>query len=312
MAQRLGGDGRRVPATAPGHPRPTPARSAATSDLWDSREWREGLDAAPAPRPAARRHRRVHKRNRLAIVVTLLAVAVAGGVVLGRMAWERVGGTLDASADGAGNNLSEPSKPSVVTATAGAAELGPVRGAGTFTYASGTGLVRGSAGPLKRYKVAVENGSGQDVAAFAGAADAAVGDPRGWTGGGQLRLQRVGGSAAADFTVFLATPATSEAMCGTGGLHTDQYTSCRLPGKLVINLARWLGGVPDYGAPVSVYQQYAINHELGHELGLGHEACPGPGKPAPVMMQQTLGLKGCKANAWPFVDGQRYSGPKVP
>lgn len=315
MAQRLGGDGRRVPGptAAPGHPPRTAVHNAAHDDRWDSREWREGLDAAPAPRPPTRRHRRrVHKRNRLAIVVTLLAVAVAGGVVVGRMAWERVGGPLDASADSAGNNLSEPSTPSVVTATAGAAELGPIRGAGTFTYAAGTGSVHGSAGPLKRFKVGVENGSGQDVAKFGEAADAAVGDPRGWTGGGQLRLQRVSGGATADFTIFLATPATSEAMCGTGGLHTDQYTSCRLPGKLVINLARWLGGVPDYGASVAVYQQYAINHELGHELGFGHEACPGPGKPAPVMMQQTLGLKGCTANAWPFVDGQRYSGPKVP
>jgi hypothetical protein len=242
----------------------------------------------------------------------MLALAIAGGIVLGRLAWERVGGRLDASANQAGDGRSDPSKPNVVTATAGAAEIGPVQGAGTFTYATPTGKIHGTAGPLKRFKVAVENGSGQDVTAFAGAADAVLGDPRGWTAGGQLRLQRVGGAATADFTIFLATPATSEAMCATGGLHTDQYTSCRLPGKLIINLARWLGSVPDYGAPVSVYQQYAINHELGHELGLGHEACPGPKQPAPVMMQQTLGLKGCTANAWPYVNGQRYSGPKVP
>jgi hypothetical protein len=250
----------------------------------------------------------VRKRNRLAIVISLLVLAIAGGVVIGRMAWQRVGGGNDASAGGS----RAASRPGVVTATAGAAEIGPVRGAATFTYATTTGKVHGTAGQPRRFHIAVENGSGQDVTAFANAADAAVGDPRGWTTSGQLRLQRVSGQAAADFTIFLATPATSEAMCATGGLHTDRYTSCRLPGKLIINLARWLAGVPDYGPAVAVYQQYAINHELGHELGYGHEACPGPGQPAPVMMQQTLGLKGCTANAWPYVNGQRYSGPKVP
>ena len=85
--------------------------------MWDSREWRDGLDA-PRPREQASRHRRkARKRNRLAIVVVLLAVAVAGGVVIGRMAWDRVSGNVDAAADSAGNSLSDPSTPSVVTAT---------------------------------------------------------------------------------------------------------------------------------------------------------------------------------------------------
>jgi hypothetical protein len=308
MAQRLSGDRRRVSAPSPSGPprsfgRPSPAPVPPGPSV----------DARPAgPREQAWRHRRkVHKGNRLAIVATLLVLAVAGGVVIGRMAWQRVGGGYDASAGQAGDSPSA-SRPSVVTATAGAAEIAPVRGAGTFTFATTTSKVHGAAGQLRRFRVAVENGSGQDATAFATAADAAVGDPRGWTATGQLRLQRVSGQATAEFTIFLATPATSEAMCAAGGLHTDQYTSCRLPGKLIINLARWLSGVPDYSGAVALYQQYAINHELGHELGYGHEACPGPGRPAPVMMQQTLGLKGCTANAWPYVNGQRYSGPKVP
>jgi hypothetical protein len=74
--------------------------------------------------------------------------------------------------------------------------------------------------------------------------------------------------------------------------------------------ARWL--TPDYGAPLEVYRAYAINHEVGHQLGHGHEACMAAGQLAPVMQQQTYGLKGCVANPWPFVNGQRYTGLPIP
>ena len=80
---------------------------------------------------------------------------------------------------------------------------------------------------------------------------------------------------------------------------------------MVLNLARWLTAVPNYGASIEEYRQYLINHEVGHELGHGQEACPAPGQPAPVMQQQTYGLNGCAANAWPYIGGQRYAGPAV-
>ncbi|NEE35844.1 hypothetical protein G3M53_61825, partial [Streptomyces sp. SID7982] len=39
----------------------------------------------------------------------------------------------------------------------------------------------------------------------------------------------------------------------------------------------------------------------------------GKGRPAPAMMQQIDGLKGCVANAWPYDAKGRYlGGPKVP
>ncbi|MGN9906084.1 DUF3152 domain-containing protein [Phytohabitans sp. LJ34] len=202
--------------------------------------------------------------------------------------------------------------PSPVASRPVAAVAFPERGLGSFTEVTRPGRVLGTAGALRRFRVAVEDGTKQDPHTFAAEVDAILGDPRSWVAAKRFRLQRVPTGAPAEFTVYLATPATSERMCALGGLDTEGYTSCRLPGQVIINLARWLTAVPDYGAPVATYRAYAINHEVGHQLGQGHEACPASGSPAPVMQQQTLGLKGCLAYAWPYLAGRRYVGPAIP
>ncbi len=186
------------------------------------------------------------------------------------------------------------------------------KGVGTFTAVETGGQILGTAGTLRRFRVEVENGLNENPDEFAKVVDTVLGDQRSWIASGQFRLQRVPRGAPAEFTVYLASPVTSEAMCAAGGLHTDKFTSCRLTGQVIINDARWLTAVPDYNAPLDVYRAYAINHEVGHELGHGHEACTGAGRPAPVMQQQTLGLKGCVANPWPFISGDRYAGPAIP
>jgi hypothetical protein len=197
------------------------------------------------------------------------------------------------------------------TRAAGRPATVPTAGTGAFTAASAVGPVRGAAGRLHKYRVTVEGGTGQDPAEVAAIVDSVLGDPRGWTAGGRFRLQLVPGDVPADFTVLLAPAKTSEAICATGGLKTGGYSSCRLPGRVVLNLARWMTAVPDYGASLEEYRQYLVNHEVGHQLGHGHEACPGRGQPAPVMQQQTYGLDGCVANAWPYIGGKRYSGRAV-
>jgi hypothetical protein len=194
----------------------------------------------------------------------------------------------------------------------------PTSGHDTFEYAKGVGRVLGHAGVLRRYRVATEDGSDAEVAEFATAVDLALGDPRSWTSSGQLRLQRVPDGANYDFTVYLATAETAGRMCAAGGtdirIGGEPYTSCRTPGKVIINLNRWALSV-DYlvGAkvPLATYRLYVINHEVGHQLGHSHEQCPGKGKPAPVMQQQTLFLNGCTVNPWPYLDGERYAGPSV-
>ncbi|MGN9810774.1 DUF3152 domain-containing protein [Micromonospora sp. BQ11] len=245
------------------------------------------------PAPGADRTR----RRRTVRLVLVLAVAATAAVTLARAG--DGGQVRDGTGYGGG------------AADGAAPARYPHAGGGTFTTAPGDGPVRGVDGPVWRYRVAVEAGTGQDAGAFAATVDAVLADPRGWTATGELRVRRVADVDAADFTVYLATAGTSERMCAEGGLRTEGYTSCRLPGRVVLNLDRWMEAVPDYGAPLAVYREYLVNHEVGHEFGQGHEACPGPGEPAPVMQQQTYGLDGCEANAWPFVDGSRYVGEPV-
>jgi hypothetical protein len=262
--------------------------------------------------------KKMYQRRRRAVLVVFLALAIVV-LVVGQL----IGKDNDRSTLAPVVPAGSVPQPNVAaggpaTGTAGqartdTADTAPVKAAaGTtegFTFVTGFGPVVGSAGTLRRFKVAVEKdigqGSGRD---FAAEVDRILGDPRSWIGGRRLRLQRVPKSAASEFTIYLASAAMSERMCGQGGLETDGFTSCRLPGQVIINLARWQDSVPDYGAPLSTYRAYAINHEVGHQLGHGHEACPGEGRPAPVMMQQTYGLKGCVANSWPYLGGKRYAG----
>ncbi|WP_242624954.1 DUF3152 domain-containing protein [Krasilnikovia cinnamomea] len=191
--------------------------------------------------------------------------------------------------------------------------------AGTFKYATGYGPVLGTKGTMRTFHVAVEKYLGQgdgalvdtgpDASAFAADVDDILGDPRSWVAGGKVRFQRAPHGQPAEFTVYLASPDTSEEMCARGGLDTKGFSSCRLPGQVVINSERWRKAVPHYDAPLDVYRAYVINHEVGHQLGHGHEKCPGKGKPAPVMLRQTYSLDGCTAYGWPYRNGKRYAGP---
>jgi hypothetical protein len=195
----------------------------------------------------------------------------------------------------------------------------PSAGTGTFRYASDWGPLLGRSGAIRRYRVAVENGAPENVQAVAVAVDAALGDPRSWTAGGRLRLQRVPGGASHDFTVYLATARTAGSMCAAAGVDIRvggrPYTSCRGTGRVILNLDRWQLSVDHLvaaGVPLTVYRTYLVNHEVGHELGRGHVGCPRPGRPAPVMMQQTLFLNGCLANPWPFPQNQHEAYSRSP
>jgi hypothetical protein len=274
------------------------------------------LEAARIRARAAQRRR---SRGRLArsVVVLLAGAALLVAANLVYLHWRA---QQPAAAVAAPSPSVAPPAPSPAPATSAAPTSAPpvpvnfpTKGKDTFAYAPGaTQVLGGGNGATKKYLVAVEDGSGQDVAGFVAAVRQILGDPRGWTAGGKFRFQQVAKNGSPDFSITLATQATTDRTCAVGGIHTDQFTSCRLPGQVVINLTRWLTAIPGYGAPLPEYQAFELNHAVGQELGYPNQACPTTGQPAPVMQKQTLGLKGCTPNGWPYPSGSLYEGPVVP
>ena len=78
----------------------------------------------------------------------------------------------------------------------------------------------------------------------------------------------------------------------------DDTLSCAEFGghEVRINADNWKHGSAKSGQDLNGYRQYVISHEMGHILGQDHVKCPGTGLPAPIMLQQTLGLHGCLPN----------------
>jgi hypothetical protein len=114
-------------------------------------------------------------------------------------------------------------------------------------------------------------------------------DPQGWSKHGYF-FEPV--TTNEDVLIRLSLPKTIEKQCGDGKL------SCaELGGKRVwLNSQRWFHGGPRSKLSLDNYRQYMVSHEIGHILGFDHEKCPCKKCPAPIMMQQTLGIGECSTN----------------
>ncbi|RJQ72827.1 DUF3152 domain-containing protein [Pseudonocardiaceae bacterium YIM PH 21723] len=198
----------------------------------------------------------------------------------------------------------------------------PISGSGQFQIVPGTSPKAGS-GRVYRYTVEIESGaaiSEKDATEFGASVQDTLSSPRSWIGGGLFSVQRVA-SGYSDFQVTLVSQGTADQVCGGGSIKYP--VSCYLgQNRVYINAARWVRGAGAFKGDLNAYRQYAINHEVGHRFGNNHQICAGPGRPAPVMMQQTLSVSNdeladvtgnigqglvvphngavCTANSWPY------------
>lgn len=183
-------------------------------------------------------------------------------------------------------------------------EAMPWTGAGTYTVASGAEAAPEGRSRTVTVLVRVEDSIPVDAAVFAQDVMRILNDPRGWGPVDNLGFARTDVDAEADIVLTLASPATTEQLCGE--LPTHGYTSCGRGRPVNINGDRWTKGAEAFmaaGGSINEYRAYVINHEVGHSIGHGHESCPAAGAPAPVMQQQTLGVGACVPNGWPNPGG---------
>lgn len=151
-------------------------------------------------------------------------------------------------------------------------------------------------GRMIRVRVEVEQEMPTDPEKAAAQMADILQDRRSWPSQQPVRFAFVG-EGGHDLVIRILTPATTDKRCYP--LRTLGEVSCSTGPAVNLNGARWETGIPDYAGDLAGYWTYLVNHEVGHYLGRDHVECPGRGRPAPVMMQQTKGLKGCARNPWP-------------
>lgn len=121
-------------------------------------------------------------------------------------------------------------------------------------------------------------------------------DSRGWIRAGVNFVEVESGGS---MHMILANPDVVGALSGC-----SSTLSCTVYPNVYLNDTRWMGGSSSYndaGVSLLSYRQMVTNHEVGHYLGHGHiTTCQTDAGLAPVMLQQSTGLRGCLPNAWPL------------
>lgn len=262
-------------------------------------------DQAATPEPGGRRH-----LERTVVLVIILALALIGGLGWLAISFGVNSATssapvpegppaLGAAASGSPSPTLGPTPSGTPTPRPSKATVRiPKNGSGRYTLATVSDKPAGTKGKVITFDVRVEQGLPYSANDVAHTMATTLNDKRSWRGGGTVRFRLVPRGTHADLHAYLATPGTVDKLCAPLGTHGD--LSCRNGATIALNAERWAFAEPWFHGDVVAYREYLVNHEFGHAIGHQHERCPGKGKLAPVMMQQTKGLHGCLPNPWPY------------
>lgn len=223
--------------------------------------------------------------------------AASGGVPAPVAPTSGVAGSAEEGPGGSGDGGQPAGEQSGTSESGEGAATVPQTGSGRVRVATFTRAAPADQqGRRVRVRVEVENEMPVDPEQVAAQAAGILQDKRSWSSKQRVSFDFVGGGTS-DLVIRVLTPGTTDKRCYP--LRTNSKVSCSTGSAVNLNGQRWVGGIPDYAGDLTGYRTYLVNHEVGHYLGLGHVNCPGPGQPAPVMMQQTYGLEGCARNPWP-------------
>lgn len=205
------------------------------------------------------------------------------------------GSSAEGSADPATTAEAETPQDAAAPGAEAMVRTGTV-GDGSWEFAAPGPAPADAEGTVHSYAVRVEGGLGITADEAAREVARVLADERGWQHLEGVLFQQVGSNEEAELTISLGSPPTVDELCllaRTGGLW-----SCRIGSDVALNSDRWLHATPTFD-DLTEYRAYMINHEVGHFLGHDHARCGAAGQPAPVMLQQSMDLEGCVANAWP-------------
>lgn len=141
------------------------------------------------------------------------------------------------------------------------------------------------------YRTIVDEDVEYSAKDFANEISVYLADPDGWISRGYT----FEASPRGKIQIHLSSPDTLVAK----GCPSRTLSCAEMRGThMRLNAGLWNGTLKNKSGLLQLkdYRQYMVTHEMGHILGFDHVECTGPKDPAPLMMQQTLGISVCVPN----------------